>query len=233
MKRLTTGLFDERNRALFVSGFVDTLPVQVGLFPFGIIVGVTAVELGFATSEITIMSAVAFAGAAQLAAIFLMADSVHFILVMLTAVMINIRYTMYSISLAPIFQSYSRLRKGVYSFLITDPTYALSLPLFRDPEAEKPHWYYFGSGVSMWVFWVLGTAIGASLGIEIPDAFPIGLVLPLVFIGLLFPVVEDRPSAATAVVAGGVAAAAAPLDYNLGLLVGVGSGLLVGGYLNR
>jgi predicted branched-subunit amino acid permease len=83
------------------------------------------------------------------------------------------------------------------------------------------------------VSYVLGTVIGAGFGIEIPDAFPVQLLLPLVFIALLFPVLEDRPSVATAVVAGAVAIIAAPLAYNLGLLAGVSAGLLVGVFLTR
>jgi predicted branched-subunit amino acid permease len=162
-----------------------------------------------------------------------MAEHTHIALVVLTAIMINARFMMYSASLAPIFQSYSRLRKSVYSFLIVDALYALSIPRFHTSEEGQSHWYYFGGGISLWVFWVVATAVGAGIGLEIPDILPVGLVLPLIFIALLFPVVEDRPSAATAIVAGGVAAAAAPLSYNLGLLVGVSSGLLVGVSLNR
>lgn len=233
MKQLLEGLSDEENRSLFLAGCKDTLPVQLGAFPFAIIVGLTAIELGFTAIEITVMSALVYTGTAQLAAMFLMADGAHIALVVLTAVMLNLRYMMYSASLAPIFQSHSRLQKAVYSFLLSDLIYALSIPVFRSSEENRPHWYYFGGGVSFWAFWVLGTAIGAGMGLEIPDPFPVELVLPLVFVALLFPVVEDCPSAATAVVAGGVAAATAPLDYNLGLLVAVSSGLLVGVSLNR
>lgn len=71
------------------------------------------------------------------------------------------------------------------------------------------------------------------MGVGVSDVFPVELVLPLVFIALLFPVLEDQPSVATAVVAGGVAIAAAPLQYNFGLLLGVSCGLAVGVFLNR
>lgn len=43
----------------------------------GIIVGLTAVEFGFAALEFIVMSAIVFAGAPQLAAVYLMADSIH------------------------------------------------------------------------------------------------------------------------------------------------------------
>ncbi|WP_255195367.1 AzlC family ABC transporter permease [Halorarius litoreus] len=224
---------DSESRTLFWEGVRDSLPIQLGNFPFGVIVGVTAVELGFSTLEVIFMSATVLAGVSQLAAIFLMAEDAHIAIVVLSVILINIRFLMYSASLAPIFQSYSRLRKATFSFFITDPAFALSIPRFRDPQENKSHWYFMGSGVSIWFFFVLGTVVGAGLGIEIPEAFPVNLVFPLVLIALLFPVLEDRPSAAAAIVAGSVATAAAPLNHNLGLLAGVSCGLIVGVSLKR
>lgn len=233
MKRLLDGLSDEENRSSFLAGVRDSVPVATGIAPFSVLIGITAVEFGFTTAEITIMSAITYAGASQLAAIFLMADDGHLLLVVLTAVLINVRFSMYSAYLAPKFQSLSRLRKAAYSFLLVDTIYALSIPYFRNHDGPSSHWYYFGGGIIIWVFWTLGTLAGAGIGVGVPDVFPVELVLPLVFIALLFPVLEDRPSVATAVVAGGVAVAAAPLDYNLGLLSGVCCGLVVGVFFNR
>lgn len=233
MKRPLNDLSDTEVLSPFWDGFRDALPVQLGNFPFGIIVGVTAVELGFTAIETTLLSVTTFAGASQLAAVFLIAEQSPIAVVLLTVILINIRFLMYSASLAPVFQSYSRVRKAVYSFFITDPVFALSIPRLRDPQDDQAQWYYVGTGASIWLFFVLGTAIGAGLGLEVPEAFPVALVLPLVLIALLFPMIKDRPTVATAVVAGSVATAAAPLNYNLGLLVGVFCGLLAGVTLKR
>ncbi|WP_436935385.1 AzlC family ABC transporter permease [Halovenus marina] len=233
MKVLVDGLSVAENRSTFLAGVKDAIPVLTGLVPFGIILGITATELGFTTVEIATMSALVYSGAAQLAVMFLMEESALLALVLVTAVMISLRFAIYSASLAPKFHSYSRIRKAVYSFFLVDHLYALSISYFRDHDVERGHWYYFGAGSISWVAWVIGTAVGASIGVGVPDAFPVGLVLPLVFIALLFPVLEDRPSLATAAVAGSVAVVTAPLDYNLGLLLGVSCGLAVGVVLNR
>jgi 4-azaleucine resistance transporter AzlC len=233
MKTLFEGLSVDENRSRFQSGVRDALPVLTGLVPFGLILGITATELGLTTFEISAMSALIYSGAAQLALMFLMADHALFALVLVTTVMISLRFAIYSASLAPHLRPRSRFRKAVYSFLLVDHLYALSVLKFRDQEDENAHWYYFGAGSISWVAWVLGTAVGSSLGVGVPDEFPVQLVLPLVFIALLFPVLEDRPSVATAAVAGSVAVVTAPLDYNLGLLLGVSCGLAVGVFLNR
>lgn len=217
----------------FLAGVRDSLPIYLGFVPFGMVVGITAVDLGFTPVEITMMSAMLFAGAAQLAAVVLMADGAHIALIVFTVVLINARFTMYSASLAPLFKSRSRFQKALYTFLIVDALYALTIPRLRHADDSRAHEYYFGAGVSLWVSWIVGAAIGAGLDVPAIDFFPVDLVLPLVFLALLFPVVEDRPSAVTAIVAGAVAVAAAPLNYNAGLLIGAGCGLLFGMVLNR
>jgi 4-azaleucine resistance transporter AzlC len=233
MRRLLESRVDDEDRSLFVAGVKDSLPLLTGIVPFSIIVGITGVEFGLTAIEISVMSALAYAGSSQLAAIFLMADNTTIFLVVVTAVLINVRFAIYSASMAPRFQSLSWLKKVVYSFLLVDTIYALLMSRFPERKAGRSHWYYFGGGLALWSFWTLGTVIGAGMGVGVPESFPVDLVLPLVFIALLFPILEGRPSAATAVVAGGVATVAAPLDYNFGLLVGVGCGLVVGVSLNR
>jgi 4-azaleucine resistance transporter AzlC len=233
MKRVVDGLADPDNRSSFVAGVTDAIPVFSGTVPFGIIVGVTGVEFGLTALEISAMSALVYAGASQLAAIVLMAEAAHPVVVVLTVILVNVRFAMYSASLAPKFQPLARLRKAVYSFLIVDTIYGLAIARYRDRPETPVHWYYFGGGLAFWASWVVGTVVGATLGGGIPDGFPARLVLPLVFIALLVPIVEDRPTAATALVAGGVAVAAAPLAYNLGLLVGIACGLTVGVALDR
>lgn len=233
MSRGLDGYVDKAHRSSFLGGARDVLPVLTGIIPFAIIVGLTAVEFGFTPFEITVMSTIVFAGASQLAAIALMADGTPFVVVVLTAILINLRFSLYSVSLAPYVRSLSRLQKVVYSWFLVDVTYALAIPRYEANDAVRTHWYYLGSGATIWIAWVIGTALGAGLGIGIPTWFPAGLILPLVFIALLFPFLRDRPSIATAVVAGGVATATAPLEYNLGLLLGVLGGLAVGVFLNR
>lgn len=232
MKRLIESLAPVVTRAQFLAGVRDSLPIYLGFVPFGIVIGLTAVDLGLTPFEVTVMSALLYAGAAQLTALFLMAEGAPISLVGLTVLLINARFTMYSASLAPIFKPRSRIRKALYTFLIVDALYALAIPRFRH-SGDEVHLYYLGAGVSLWVSWIIGTMIGAGLDVTALDAFPVELVLPLVFLALLFPVIEDRPSAVTAIVAGGVAVVTAPLDYSAGLLVGAGTGLLVGGILNR
>ena len=233
MTEVATGLVDPENRSEFLAGVRDSIPVFSGTIPFAVVVGVTGVEFGLSSLEISAMSTLVYAGASQLVAIALLSEAAHPAVVVLTVGLVNARFAMYSASLAPEFDSLSRVRKALYPFLLVDTIYALATMRYRTRPESPVHWYYVGGGLAFWASWVGGTVVGAVLGTGMPDGFPAALVLPLVFIALLAPLVEDRPAAITALVAGAVAVVAAPLVYNLGLLVAVVSGLAVGVALDR
>ena len=64
-----------------------------------------------------------------------------------------------------------------------------------------------GAGVSMFVGWNAGTALGAILGHAVPDPRRLGvdLVVPLTFLAVLVPLVRTRTATLTALVAGATA----------------------------
>ena len=55
-----------------VQGARDTLPIAVGIIPFGLVAGAAAVEAGYGVEGAVGFSVIVFAGASQLAAIDLL-----------------------------------------------------------------------------------------------------------------------------------------------------------------
>ena len=49
----------------FFDGLKKTIPLMIGVIPFGLAYGVMALQAGLSIAEITLMSMVVFAGAAQ------------------------------------------------------------------------------------------------------------------------------------------------------------------------
>jgi len=85
------------------AGVRATLPLLLGLIPFGLVAGIAAVDAGLSPTQAVGLSAIVFAGAAQLAAIDLLGRDASLAVVVLTAVVINLRMMMYSASIAPYF----------------------------------------------------------------------------------------------------------------------------------
>lgn len=213
-----------------VAGATAIAPLLLGVVPFGLVAGVTAVAAGFSPVQAVSMSVAMFAGASQLAAIELVNRDAPVVVVVLTAVVINLRYLMYSASIAPYFRELSAVRKVVAGYLMTDQAYVVSVTEYRESarDAGSRFWYFVGGGLSLWVTWVVGTAVGAGVGATIPSGLSLEFGIPLTFMALLFPAIKGRATELTAAVAGSVAVLAAWLPVNLGLPVAAALGMAAG-----
>lgn len=215
----------------FVAGARATVPLLLGILPWGVIAGITAVNVGLSPVQMIGMSFLIFAGASQLAIIGLIGQTAPIAVVVLTAVVIDLRHLMYSASIAPFFRQYDRATKWFGAYFLNDETYAVSITEFRtatsDVQSRKP--FYFGSGIAMLATWVGSTGIGAVLGANVPPGLSLEFAIPLTYIALLFSTLDDRLTEIAALVAGGVSILAAALPFNLGLmtaaLVGIGTGV--------
>lgn len=208
-------------------------PVVLGVIPFALVAGITAISAGLTVPEAVGMSVLVFAGAAQLAAIDLIGSNAPFAVVVATAVVINVRMLMYSASIAPYFQSFSARLRAILAYVLTDQAYAMSVAEYERNDERSRLWYYTGIGFTLWVVWQIGTLAGAVLGAGVPDALGLDFALPLVFLALLLPAIKDRGTTTAALAAGAVALAATAagvplsLDLPLAAVVGVLAGLAV------
>jgi 4-azaleucine resistance transporter AzlC len=212
----------------FRAGVRDVAPSLVGFVPFALIVGVAAVDVGLSPVAAVAFSVSAFAGASQLAAIRLLGRDAPFLIVVLTAAVINLRMLMYSASIAPYFRDLRTRWKALLSYFLTDHSYAFSVAAYAGDEVSDRRWYYLGVALPMWSVWQVGTAVGAVLGAGVPESWGLSFAVPLVFVALLVPTVTDRAAAAAAVVGGVTAVAATGLPLDLGLLAGALAGVAAG-----
>jgi 4-azaleucine resistance transporter AzlC len=215
-------------RGSFGSGARAVLPVLLGVIPFGLVAGAAAVRAGLSGLEAVGLSVLVYAGASQLAAIELFGQDAHAAVIVVTALVINLRMTMYSASIAPHFRGLpTRLRAGM-AYLLTDQAYALSVTRFRANDEVDRVWYYLGAAAPIWVVWVVCTVIGIVVGARVPESLPLEFAVPLTFLALLVPTITDSPSALAAAIGGTAATVGAGLPLNLGLITGAVVGVLAG-----
>lgn len=162
---------------------------------------------------------------------------------MFTVAVMNLRFVMYSASLAPHLGQTSPRWKALLSYLLTDQAYAVAITRFYKQDAEAGQassesgaagklrgraGYYLGAALALWVMWQIGTASGIALGARVPEALALDFAIPLVFLALLFSAVTDRASAVAALGAGAVALLGAGLPLNLGLILAILAGVVIG-----
>ena len=216
------------DRADLRRGVRDALPLLLGVAPFGVVSGIAAVEAGLDLGQTVGLSVIVFAGASQLAALDLLGRDAPLAVIALTAVVINLRMLMYSASIAPYFREFSAKWKAGLAYVLTDQAYALSIARYRSSRAIDEKAYYVGAAVTIWAVWQVATVAGVFLGTGVPESWGLEFTVPLIFLALLVPAMEDRATTAAGIVGGGVAVAGAGLPLNLGLLVGAAVGVAVG-----
>lgn len=197
------------DRSGAVAGFRTCLPVAIGVGAYGVAFGVIARQAGLSVAEATLMSAVVLAGASQLVAVELWDAPVPVLAVLVTTVVINIRYVLMSATLRPWFESLSTARAYGSAFFLTDESWALTVADLRAGSGRGA--FLLGAGLAIWVIWVGTTAAGAAAGgaMTDPSRFGLDFVLTAVFVVIAVGLWRGRGDAAPWAVAAVVAVAGA------------------------
>ena len=213
----------------FVAGARGSLPILIGVIPFAMITGVAAVSVGLTFFETVGMSVLVFAGASQMVVFQLMTAGSPWIIMVLTAWVINVRFTMYSATLAPYLQKLSTWQKALLAYMLSDQAFGVSMSHFVAAKEDVNHrWYYFGSAIVIWVAWQISAIIGALLGSLVPASWGFDFAFPLSFMALMFAALRDRPTVIAALTGGFIAVLAKGLPYNTGLVLATSLGIAAG-----
>ncbi len=214
----------------FLDGARSALPILPGVVPFAIICSVAAVSVGLTPFEAMGMSFIVFAGASQLAVLQLMREGAFWLVMVLTAWVINLRFTMYSAALAPYLRDQPMRRKIPFVFALSDQAFGVTMSHFANEVPANPAWYYYGAAGMVWLTWTASAVAGALLGMLVPESWGLDFAFPLSFMALMFAGLKDRPGVLAALVGGSSAVIFKGLPYNLGLVLaaslGIGAGMI-------
>lgn len=220
----------------FTQGARDMLPMLLGAIPFGIIFGSLAGAAGLSTWQTLGMSLLVFAGSAQFIALSLLGAGVGLAVLLLTTLVVNLRHALYSASLQPHVRHLPKRWRMPLAFWLTDEAYAVVVHRYAATDASpNKHWYFLGAALAMYLNWQLCTLVGVLFGQQVPNlgAWGLDFAMLATFIGIVVPMLRNRPQVAAALVAAGVALVCHALPYKLGLLAAAFSGIVVGVVLER
>lgn len=215
----------------FLHGVRDSLPFIVVVGPFALLFGVVATEAGLTVAQTLGFSVAVIAGAAQFAAVQLMVDNAPTLIVLATALAVNLRMAMYSASLAPYLGKAALWKRGVLSYFLVDQSYALSLAKYEaEPDMPTPSRlaYFFGNMAITGPVWYAATLIGALVGTRIPPEYALDFAVPITFLALIGPMLKTPAHVAAAFTSVALALAFAFLPYNLGLMLAAIAAMMVG-----
>lgn len=156
-----------------INGFRQCVPIAMGVFAYGLVFGVLAQQAGLSIAEALLMSGTVLAGAAQLIAVEIWSDPVPAVAIVVTTLVVNLRYLLMGAALRPWFDHLGPVNAYTSAFFLADENWALSMSEYKSGNTQGA--FVIGSGLAIWVFWMVATAIGATVGNVITDPARWGL----------------------------------------------------------
>ncbi|MEM8654841.1 MAG: AzlC family ABC transporter permease [Pseudomonadota bacterium] len=218
-------------KSAFWTGVRDGAPFIFVAGPFALLFGVLATEAGLNVFEVMTFSLVVIAGAAQFTALQVMENEAPTIVVILSALAVNLRVAMYSAALTPYLGRAPLWQRVFAAYLLVDQSYALSHAKFEaEPEltVSQRMAYYFGTCLLVMIVWFGMSYLGAAVGTQLPQDLPLDFALPIAFLSMVAPMVRTLPHLIAAVVAVVVGLLAVPVPYSLGLIIAGAAGMMAG-----
>lgn len=217
------------SRAL--QGCIAMLPLSLAVVPWGFLAGSFAIDSGLTPMEGQAMSAILFAGAAQLVAMGMIKSGATLLTMVVTIFFITSRHFLYSLSMRNHIVGLPIRWRLALGFLLTDELFALCG--HHKPE-KFDRWYALGAGLSFYIIWNIATLVGIVIGAQIPNLQQYGLefAVAATFIAIVVPNITTLPiflAAASALICSVIFAA---MGIELGLVISSIVGMTVG-YLSE
>ena len=175
----------------FREGLHAAWPICLGYFPIGLALGVLAQKAGLPWWAVAMMSVMVFAGSAQFICVAMIAAGASTPAIILTTFVVNLRHVLMSSALAVYLQGVNRSFLALYSYGVTDESFAVNLTRFREGKWDR--WRALIVNHLANSVWIVATTCGALLGQFVPQgALGIDYALTGMFICLLVFQLQGR-----------------------------------------
>ena len=209
-------------------GVLAGAPLTLSGVPWGIVAGVAMTAAGLSDLQAAAMSALVYSGAAQLAVLPLLSAAPLWI-IFLTALVVSLRYVIYSALLAPHFEHLPPGWRVLLSFVTVDGIFALFITRYQAGDRDpRKHWFYLGGCLAVYAVWVSSTCVGVFAGSAIPAEWSLGFAATLALIAILVPLLQDRAVVTGAIAAGATSLLLVGAPLKLGLLAAIAIGVAAG-----
>lgn len=177
----------------FKKGFLSILPIISGIIPFGAVMGSAFAEANLSFFQAMFMDTLVYAGAAQLASTDLMRLNAAVFVVVMTGLIINLRFLLYSVAMSPYLKDSPFWVKFFCAYTLTDQSYAAMSANSNHFESNKDAVdFYMGTAVCMLLTWHSSVVAGYIFGNFAPQSLSLDYAIPLSFVALLMPTLKTK-----------------------------------------
>ena len=142
----------------FLRGLYGGIPICLGYLSVSFAFGIFAVESGLTVMQALLLSMCCVTSAGQLAAVPIIAGGGGLVELAVSQLVINMRYSLMSISLSQKFDSaVSTLDRFAIAFVNTDEVFAVA----SSQKGSVSKAFMYGLMATPWLGWACGTLLGA------------------------------------------------------------------------
>ncbi len=174
----------------FRHGIRDGMPICLGYFPVAFAFGIFATGQGLSILEVVLISMLNVTSAGQLASVPLFVSGAPFYEMALTQLVINLRYSLMSVTLSQKVDSTVRLPdRFAIAFVNTDEVFAVSAA--KEGKVGRP--FLYGLILPPYLGWLAGTVFGALAGDILPEILvaSLGIAIYGMFLSIILPAARD------------------------------------------
>jgi predicted branched-subunit amino acid permease len=218
----------------FRRGFSEMVAPSLGIAAWGLVTGVAMVKSGLSLPLAVLMTALVYAGSAQLAALPLLIAGAPLWVLWATAFCVNLRFVIFSAHWQKYFGHRPRWQRVMLGYFAVDLSYVLFVRRFPDLRPSPEQWPYLWGGVVWnWVSWQGASLLGILLADRVPTEWGLGFAGVLALLGVTYSLLSGPKTWVAAGVAGAAAVAAFAMPLKLNIVVGIAAGVVVGLLLDR
>ncbi len=188
----------ESKKQLFLRGMKNGIPIGLGYLSVSVSFGLLAVSLGMPVWFALLVSMTNLTSAGQFSGVNMIASGASLPALAITQLVINIRYSLMSVSLSQkAGKSMTLLNRLLGGFFITDEIFAVA---YKEEKVESA--YIYGLGFISFAGWTLGTLAGAVFGSMLPEFLlkPLSAALYAMFIAIVIPEAKKSKGVVVAII---------------------------------
>lgn len=187
-----------KEKSEFLSGAGDSVPIALGYFAVSFSFGVLARKGGLLPAVAGLISLSNVTSAGQFAGLEIILAGGSILVLILTQLIINLRYALMSLSLSQkLPEEFGIGKRLVVAFANTDEIFAVAMARKKKLTFK----YMLGLEIFPVLFWTLGTVAGAVASDLLPKMVQVALSLALygMFVAIVVPVAKSNRAVLIAV----------------------------------
>jgi predicted branched-subunit amino acid permease len=219
---------------IFLKGITDVSPLMIPVFPFGIIFGVLAIDLGLTPITTIAMSIIIFGGASQIIFLQLFSAGASSLIILGSVGAVNSRHLLYGAVLSEHMSDFKMTWKIIISYFLVDQAFAVTNSYLKKSKDKDRAFHSFGAGATCWVVWQITTIIGIFLGSIIPEKLGLSFAVPLTFLALIVDDLRKLINVIVIIISGSIATFGYEIiPFKAYVIVAAISGLIIATILTK